>query len=113
VVEPGAVFVFLMGIGLIVTRGYNPLGDLWLALSIVLFLITLGFANLVQPSMIKKMIALTSQPPPAVSEAAEAGAGTAGPPPGFLELSQKAVRGGQFMLLMLFTIVALMVVKPF
>jgi uncharacterized membrane protein len=113
VVEPGAVFVFLMGIGLIVTRGYNPLGDLWLALSIVLFLITLGFANLVQLSTIKKMIALTSQPPPAVSEAAEAGAGAAGPPPRFLELSQKAARGGQFMLLMLFTILALMVVKPF
>ena len=113
VVEPGAVFVFLMGVGLIVTRGYNPLEDLWVALSIVLFLITLGFANLVQTSTVKKMIALTSQPPPGAGDAAEPRAGAAGPPPEFLELSQKAARGGQFMLLMLFTILALMVVKPF
>jgi hypothetical protein len=113
VVEPGAVFVFLMGIGLIITRGYNPLEDLWVALSIVLFLITLGFANLVQASTVKKMIALTSQPPPAATDAAGPGAGAAGPPPGFVELSQQAARGGMFMLVMLFTILALMVVKPF
>ena len=46
VVEPGAVFVFLMGVGLIVTKGYNPLVELWVGLSIVLFLITLGFCVL-------------------------------------------------------------------
>ena len=57
VVEPGAVFVFLMGVGLIVTKGYNPLDQLWVGVSIVLFLITLAFANLVQLRTIRKMVA--------------------------------------------------------
>ncbi len=43
---------------------------------------------------------------------AAAGAGPAGPPPEFLALAAKAARGGQFMLVMLFAILALMVVKP-
>jgi hypothetical protein len=104
VVEPGAVFVFLMGVGLIITKGYNPLVQLWLGVAIVLFLITLGFANLVQLRTVRKMIALTSQPPPP---------GAAGPPPEFVALSSNAARGGMFMTVMLFTILALMIVKPF
>ncbi|MGH2381943.1 MAG: DUF2269 family protein [Candidatus Limnocylindria bacterium] len=127
-VEPAAVFVFLMGVGLIITRGYNPLVDLWVGLSIVLFLITFFYANLVQLPQMKKMIALTSQPPAIVVDAAQpgehqtmagpgtpaaSGAGPAGPPPEFLALSAKAERGGQFMTVMIFVILALMVVKPF
>ena len=104
VVEPGAVFVFLMGVGLIITKGYNPLVQLWVGLAIVLFLITLGFANLVQLRTVKKMIALTNQPPPP---------GATGPPPEFVALSSNAARGGMFMTVMLFTILALMIVKPF
>ena len=104
VVEPGAVFVFLMGVGLIITKGYNPLVQLWVGVAIVLFLITLVFANLVQLRTIKNMVALTSQPPPA---------GAAGPPPEFVALSSRAARGGIFMSVMLFTILALMIVKPF
>jgi hypothetical protein len=104
VVEPGAVFVFLMGVGLIITKGYNPLVQLWLGVAIVLFLITLGFANLVQLRTVRKMIALTSQPPPP---------GAAGPPPEVVALSSNAARGGMFMTVMLFTILALMIVKPF
>lgn len=104
VVEPGAVFVFLMGVGLIITKGYNPLVQLWVGVSIVLFLITLGFANLVQLRTIRKMVALTDQPPPP---------GAAGPPPEFVALSTNAARGGMFMTVMLFTILALMIVKPF
>src|SRR5687768_10896665 len=104
VVEPGAVFVFLMGVGLIITKGYNPLVQLWVGVSIVLFLITLVFANFVQLRTVKKMVALTSQPPPP---------GAAGPPPEFVALSSRAARGGMFMTVMLFTILALMIVKPF
>jgi uncharacterized membrane protein len=103
VVEPVAAFVFLTGVGLIITRGYNPLTQLWLALAIVLFVITFTFANLVQVRTVRKMVALTNQPPPA---------GAAGPPPEFVALSARAERGGQFMGVMLFTILALMVVKP-
>ena len=104
VVEPGAVFVFVMGVGLIITKGYNPLVQLWVGLSIVLFLITLGFSYFVQLGTIRKMIALTAQPRPA---------GAAGPPPEFVALSSSAARGGMFMTLNLFTILALMIVKPF
>jgi len=104
VVEPGAVFVFLMGVGLIITKGYNPLVQLWVGLSIILFLITLGFSYFVQLATIRKMVALTAQPPPA---------GAAGPPPEFVALSSSAARGGIFMTVMLFTLLALMIVKPF
>jgi hypothetical protein len=120
VVEPVAAVVFLTGVGLIVTRGYNPLEDLWVAIAIVLFLITFAYANLVQGPTVKRMIELTSQPSPPVTAAASsgepataAGPGPGGPPPEFLALGAKAARGGQFMLVMLFTILALMVVKPF
>jgi len=128
VVEPAAVFVFLMGVGLIITRGYNPLVDLWVGLAIILFLITFAYANLVQNPTVKKMIAITSQPPPVVVDSpqpseqpamagpgtpAVPGAGPAGPPPEFMALAARAERGGQFMTAMLFIILALMVVKPF
>src|ERR1044071_2781373 len=48
VVEPGAVFVFLMGIGLIWSKGWNPFTTLWLAIAIILFLITLSVSVFVQ-----------------------------------------------------------------
>ncbi len=127
VVEPGAVFVFLMGVGLILTRGYNPLAELWLAVSIVLFLIVFAYANLVQARVVRRMIELTSRPPivsggdeplmdaPTLAgpgAAAAEGAAVAGPPPEFFALAKRAARGGQFMMLMIFVLVALMVFKP-
>ncbi len=105
-VEPMSAFMFLMGVGLIVTRGYDPLTTLWLAIAIVLFLITFAYANLVQLPTIRKMVAMTSQPPPPEAAAS-------GPPPAFVALSTKAARGGGFMTIMLFVILALMIVKPF
>ena len=105
VVEPGAVFVFLMGVGLIVTGPYNLVDDLWLTVSIVLFLVTLSFSYFVQLRTVRKMIELTSGPPPAGAPP--------GPPPGFVELGARAARGGMFMTVMLFAILFLMVVKPF
>jgi uncharacterized membrane protein len=126
-VEPGAVFVALMGVGLIVTRGYNPLTELWLLIAIVLFVITFFYAMLVQLPTVRRMIALTSGPPPVVTDAerpsaapamagpgtpAAPGAGPAGPPPEFLALATKAGRGGQFLTAMIFIILALMIFKP-
>jgi hypothetical protein len=108
VVEPGAVFVFLMGIGLIWSKGWNPFTTLWLALAIILFLITLSVSVFVQLPTVKKMIAMTSAPPPASAE----GQGPPGPPPGFMELQRRSAMGGQFLALMLFTILFLMVFKP-
>jgi len=103
-VEPAAVFVFLMGVGLIITKGYNPLEQLWVGVAIVLFLVTFAYANIVQIPTVRKMIALTSQPPPE---------GASGPPPGFVALSTKAARGGMFQTAMIFVILALMIFKPF
>jgi hypothetical protein len=126
-VEPGAVFIFLTGVGAIVTRGWNPLEEFWLALAIVLFAITFTFANLAQAKWVKRMIELTSRPPvlaagdPSRAGApglagpgalAAAGKAPAGPPAEFFELSKKAALGGQFMLAMVFVMVGLMVFKP-
>jgi len=105
VVEPGAIFVFLMGVGLIITRDYNLVEDLWVTVAIVLFIITLSFSYFVQLRTVREMIAMTNQPPPPDAPP--------GPPPGFPQLSTRAARGGAFMTLLLFTILALMVVKPF
>jgi len=107
-VEPGAVFVFLMGIGLIWSRGWNPFTTLWLALAIILFLVTLGVSVFVQLPTVKKMIAMTSAPPPPPAAAQ----GPPGPPPGFMELQRRSALGGQFLTLMLFSILFLMVFKP-
>ena len=60
VVEPGAVFVFLMGLGLILTRGWNPFTTLWLGLAIIVFLITLGFSVFVQRPTINRMVEMIS-----------------------------------------------------
>jgi hypothetical protein len=128
VVEPGAIFVFLMGVGLILTKGYSLVDDLWVTTAIVLFLIALGYSFLVQLPTVRRMISLTDQPRPVVVDASSpgeqpamagpgtpgaAGAGPAGPPPEFIALSKKAARGGMFSTVLLFTILALMVVKPF
>jgi hypothetical protein len=107
VVEPGAVFVFLMGVGLIWARGWNPFTTLWLAIAIILFLITLGFNVFVQARTVKRMIELTSGTPPAPADGAPAG-----PPPEFVTLAQRAARGGMFSMAMLFTILFMMVFKP-
>jgi hypothetical protein len=108
VVEPGAVFVFLMGLGLILTRGWNPFTTLWLGLAIIVFLITLGFSVFVQRPTINRMVEMTSTPPPPPVE----GYPPAGPPPEFVAASQHAARGGMFMTAMLVIILFLMVFKP-
>ncbi len=105
VVEPGAVFVFLMGVALIIARGYDLVDDLWVTVAIILFLITLSFSNFVQLPTIRKMIDVTKDPPPPGAPP--------GPPPGFAELAARAARGGMFMTLNLFAILFLMVFKPF
>jgi hypothetical protein len=127
VVEPGAVFVFLMGVGAIVTRGWNPLEQFWLASAIVLFIGVFAYVNLVQAPRVRRMIELTARPPVlAAGDPAMAGAPTlagpgaaatpeaaqAGPPPEFLELAAKAGRAGMVSTVILFVIVALMVFKP-
>jgi hypothetical protein len=109
IVEPGAIFVFLTGVGLIGARGLSPLEHLWLAVAIILFLITFAYSKLVQVQTVRKMIAMTSQPPPPPAP----GEAPAGPPLEFVALSTKAQRGGIFLTANMFLILALMIVKPF
>jgi hypothetical protein len=127
VVEPGAVFVFLMGVGLIITKGYSLTEDLWVTTAATLFIITLGYSYFIQLPRLKRMIALTAHPPVIADAPAPgqeramsgpgtpgaAGAGPAGPPPEFMAMAKATARGGQFMTLMLAAILALMVSKPF
>jgi uncharacterized membrane protein len=109
VVEPGAAFVFLMGVGLIVTRGYNPLNELWLLVSIIIFLAIFSYSLLVQVPRVRRMVELTSGPPPASAE----GGAPAGPPPEFQELAAKAARFGMLSLAGVFLLAFLMIFKPF
>ena len=109
VVEPGAAFVFLMGVGLIVTRGWNPFTELWLGIGILLFLLIFFYNLLVALPRTKRMIELTSGPKPAPPEG---GGPPAGPPPEFLELADKSARCGMLSTLGLFIILFLMVFKP-
>ncbi len=107
-VLPGAVFVFLMGLGLILTRDWNPFTTLWLGLAIILFLISLGYSVFVQAPTIRRMIEMSSAPPPPPVE----GYPPSGPPPEFVAASKHVARGGIFMGVLLFLILALMVFKP-
>ena len=108
VVEPGAVFVFLMGLGLMWTRGWNPFITPWLAIAIVLFLVTLASSVFVQLPTVKRMIELTSGPPPAPADGQ-----APGPPPEFIALAGRAARGTQLIMLDLAIILFMMVFKPF
>ena len=108
VVEPGAVFVFLMGLGLILTRGWNPFTTLWLGLAIILFLITLAYSVFIQRPTINRMVEMTATPPPPPVE----GYPPSGPPPEFVQASKHVARGGMLMTLLLVTILFLMVFKP-
>ena len=94
---PGKVLGAMLGLmlGLLI-------GGPW---AIVLFLITLSFSYFIQLKTIRAMVGMTNQPPPPDAPP--------GPPPGFVEQSERAARGGAFMTLLLFTILFLMVFKPF
>jgi uncharacterized membrane protein len=102
-VEPLAIFQGITGLVLIWLTGFNPFNQLWLGLGIVLYLIALGFALFVQRPTGKKLVELTSAPPPP---------GATGPSPELLATVRKSQRGGMFLGLMILVIVILMVTKP-
>jgi hypothetical protein len=75
----------------------------WLALAIVLYLMTYGYGFFVQRKLVERVIEITSTPPPP---------GASGPPPELPPLVKRIQRGGMAMGLLIVTIVFLMVVKP-
>ena len=102
-VEPLAIFQGITGLVLIWLTGFNPFNQLWLGLGIVLYLIALGYALFVQRPTSKKLVELTSTPPPP---------GATGPSPELMATVRKGQRGGMFLGLMILAIVILMVTKP-
>jgi uncharacterized membrane protein len=104
-VLPLAILQGVTGVLLILISGRPIMApeSRWLLLALVLYVIALGFALFVQRRHVRKVIELTSAPPPPDAK---------GPPPGLPEEVRAVQRGGMFSLVLIVTIVFLMVVKP-
>ncbi len=101
-VYPLAIIQGITGVLLIVAASIDVRAAPWLAIGIVLYAITLTFALTVQRNALRRLIELTSTPPPP---------GTA-PSPEIATTVRKVQRGGIFTGVMIVVIVFLMVVKP-
>jgi hypothetical protein len=111
IVIPGAIVQGITGLALILILAWFPdLGTrLWLSIAIVLYLITIGYAILVQAPASEKMVHLTAGGPPAGAPPAGA---PAGPPPEIAATAKLLQRGGMILTTMIVPIVILMVTKP-
>ena len=102
-VIPLAIFQGVTGLVLIYLTGLNPFSQLWLGLGIVLYVIALTYALGVQAPTGRRIVELTSAPPPP---------GATGPSPELMAAVKKAQRGGMFLGILIVAIVILMVTKP-
>lgn len=107
-IRPLAILQGITGVGLVIT-GPVDLGQGWLLLGIVLYLIALGYALFVQIPTTQAVINMTSSPVPAPSE----GGPPTEPPVALFGLIKRLQRGGIFLAILITAIVFLMVVKPF
>lgn len=109
-VVPVALTMPITGIGLIWSVGINPFtrDTRWLLSRIVLYTLALTYSLAVQLPAVRKIIALTSGPPPG----APPGPPPSGPPPGLIETVVAVQRGGLFVSGLVVIIAFLMVVKP-
>jgi uncharacterized membrane protein len=109
-VVPVALTMPITGIGLIWSVGINPFtrDTRWLLSGIILYTIALTFSLAVQLPAVRKIIALTSGPPPG----APPSDAPSGPPPGLMETVRNVQRGGMFVSGLVVIIAFLMVVKP-
>jgi uncharacterized membrane protein len=114
-VVPFAILQGFTGLALIVTGNIDVLGAPWLIVSIVLYLVALGYAIFVQTPTVKRVIAMTSGDPPRGAgdpAAAAPGPGAGGPPPALAQLIRRVQLGGLFLMALVVSIVFLMVTKP-
>jgi hypothetical protein len=104
-VYPIGITLPITGVAMILVRGINPLDRpfWWLAVAIVVYVITYGYSYFVQSKLIARVIEITSTPPPP---------GASGPPPELLSIAARIGLGGKVMSVFLLTIIFLMVVKP-
>lgn len=108
-VVPFALLQGVTGLGLILTRNIDVMKAPWLMVSIVLYLVALGYAIFVQTPTVKRVLAMTTPGaggPPAGAPPA------GGPPAELMGLIRKIQRGGMILAALIITIVFLMVVKP-
>jgi hypothetical protein len=103
-VEPLAIFQGVTGVLLILLTGRDLFANRWLLVAIVLYLIAIGYSLLVQRRDVRRIIELTSAPPPPDAT---------GPPPGLPEVVARVQRAGAVLGILVVVIVFLMVVKPF
>lgn len=109
-VIPVGLTMPVTGIGLIWSVGIDPFaaGERWLAAGIVLYTVALTYALVVQLPTVRRIVALTSGPPPGTPPAPP----PSGPPPGLMDAVRKVQRGGLLLSGLIVAITFLMVVKP-
>jgi len=109
-VIPVGLTMPITGIGLIWLVGINPFtrGTRWLLVGIILYTVAFTFALVVQLPTVRRIVAMTSGPPPAAAP----GSPPSGPPPGLMENVRKVQRGGLLLSGLVTVIAFLMVVKP-
>ena len=105
-VIPLAIFQGITGVLLIWNVGLNVFVHLWLLLGIVLYVVALGIAFGNQLPATRKLIQMTSTPPPAPAPGAPA---PSGPPPAVRALIRRVQVGGMINAVLIVVIVILMV----
>jgi uncharacterized membrane protein len=104
IVTPVAIIIGITGVLMILERGYDfgTPGVRWLEISILLYVVALGFAIIVQGRAGGRLVALSSSPP-----------GPEGPSAELRATARRVRLGGMFLGGLVAVIVFLMVTKPF
>lgn len=114
---PFAILQGITGLALIDALRLDVLATGWLGLSIVLYVIAIGYSIFVQvpagTRMLELMAAAPRQGATPGSASAGAPAAPAGPPPELAALARGRRRGGLFLAALVVAITYLMVMKPF
>jgi uncharacterized membrane protein len=105
-ITPFALSMAVTGLLLIWATGRDltSAANYWLDLAIVVYVVTVGYALMVQGPAGRKLVELTSQPPPP---------GATGPSPELMATVKRARRGGLILMGAVTVIVFLMIFKPF
>jgi hypothetical protein len=106
---PLALLQGITGVALIYFGNIDLFRSTWLLIAIVLYVIALGYAEMVQTPAVKKVIELTGGE--AKPAGPSAGPPAGGPPPGLMEAVGKVRRGGMLLAFLIVAIVFLMVTK--
>jgi hypothetical protein len=104
IIIPVAITIGITGVAMILVEGYafGTPGVRWLEISILLYLVALGFSILVQGRAGARLVSLTASPP-----------GPDGPSAELRATARRVRLGGIFLSAMVAIIAFLMVTKPF